>query len=84
MEPVGGGSFIHNLLHEASWAAQYAGLSDDQAVSLVSSNLEEILGLKRSTDMVVYEGNPLQYGASVVLGVDGDGRGVVQCWPFST
>ena len=52
-------------------------------MSLVSSDLEDILGLKRSGDIVVYDGNPLEYGARVVLGVDGDGKGVTGCWPVS-
>lgn len=50
---------------------------------LVSSNLEEILGLEKSGDVVVYEGDPLRFGASVVLGVDLDTKGVVECWPVS-
>ena len=76
-----GASFIQNLLLEASWAAQYAGLSDEAAVGLVSTQFEEILGLNRSSDLVIYEGNPLQLGARVVLAVDGDQHAVVDCWP---
>ena len=57
-------------------------------MNLVSRNIEEILGLgveEASRDWVVYEGDPLQFGASVVLAVDGDGgKGrVVECWPES-
>jgi hypothetical protein len=55
---------------------------------LVSRNLEEILGLdvrEESRDFVVFEGDPLQFGASVVLAVDGGDRGgrVMSCWPES-
>ena len=79
--PVGA-SFIHNLLLEASWAAKYADLSDKQAVDLVSKNVEDILGLERTSDTVIYEGNPLEFGASVVLALDGHGN-VDECWPDS-
>lgn len=59
---------IHDLLPEAGWTAKYAGLSDSEAVRLVTSNIEEILGLnKRNRDIVVYEGNPLYYGATVAI-----------------
>jgi hypothetical protein len=34
-------------------------------------------------DFVVWEGNPLEFGASVVLTVDGDDGKVVECWPES-
>lgn len=32
---------------------------------------------------MVFEGNPLEFGASVVLSVDGDDRSVMDCWPES-
>lgn len=83
---IEGDSHIINLPLEASWAAKYAGLSDHAAVDLVSRNVEEILGLdikEESRDFVVFEGDPLEFGASVVMSVDGkDGR-VVTCWPES-
>lgn len=73
---------LQNLLIEASWAAKYAGLSQQNAVDLVSKNIEEILGLDLNgvQDIVVYEGNPLEFGANVVLTIEG-GKGVVNCWP---
>ncbi|TVY81685.1 hypothetical protein LSUE1_G002182 [Lachnellula suecica] len=77
-------SHIHNTPIEASWAAKYAGLSDKQALDLVSRNLEEILGLEKTKDFVVYEGNPLDFGASVVVAFDGDDGSVSMCWPEST
>ena len=79
-EPPVGDSFVHNLLLEASWAAKYAGLSEKQAVKLVSKNVEDILGIERAKDIVIYEGNPLEFGASVVLALDGEGN-VDECWP---
>ena len=78
-----GESHIHNLPLEASWAAKYSGLSDKAAIDLVSRNIEKILGLKKSEDIVIYEGNPLEFGASVVLSLDGDDGVVMDCWPVS-
>jgi hypothetical protein len=81
-----GDSHIHNLPIEASWAAKYAGLSNKNAVDLVSTNIEEILGLdvkKENRDFVVFEGNPLEFGASVVLAFDGDDGSLSMCWPES-
>ncbi|QDS74888.1 hypothetical protein FKW77_003653 [Venturia effusa] len=68
-----GDSHIHNLPLEASWAAKYAGLSEHAAVSLVSTNIEKILGLNKEKkgDIVIWEGNPLQFGASVAITIDG-------------
>ncbi|CAG8948765.1 hypothetical protein HYFRA_00001887 [Hymenoscyphus fraxineus] len=84
-------SHIHNLPLEASWAAKFSGLSGKQAIDLVSQNIEDILGLECAEDMVLYEGDPLELGASVVLafeglnnegdeGVNGKG-GISMCWP---
>jgi len=84
---VTGDSHIFNLALEASWAAKYAGLSSAAAVDLVSRNIEEILDLgvkEEERDWVVYEGDPLQFGASVVLTVDGEEGRIVGCWPEST
>lgn len=62
----------------------------------MSRNIEEILGLgikDDERDWVVWEGDPLQYGAGVVLIVErgaGAGAGAVReagrivgCWPES-
>ncbi|KAL4789276.1 hypothetical protein BDV19DRAFT_397207 [Aspergillus venezuelensis] len=79
-----GDSHIHNLALEASWAGIYAGLSAEESFNLVSVNIERILGLRvedSHRDFVVYEGNPLQFGASVALAIDGDTKKVVECWP---
>ncbi|KAL1848622.1 hypothetical protein Plec18167_002247 [Paecilomyces lecythidis] len=77
---------LHSLGIEASWAAKDAGLSPETAVNLVSRNIERILDIpvdEKSRDFVIYEGNPLQYGASVVLSVDGDDGSISTCWPES-
>lgn len=66
---------IHNLLPNAGWTAKFAGLSDAEAVHLVSKNIESILKLKsKNNDIVVYEGDPLRYGATaaVTLAADRD------------
>jgi imidazolonepropionase-like amidohydrolase len=79
-----GDAELFSLPLEASWAAKHAGLSWQAALALVSVNLEKILGLPKSEDVVVWEGNPLQFGASVVLVLDKAG-GVKEatCWPES-
>lgn len=48
----------------------------------MSTNVEEILGLERSGDVVVWEGNPLQFGTPVLAFQEEGGRLVVgSCWP---
>ncbi|RAL13393.1 uncharacterized protein BO97DRAFT_442426 [Aspergillus homomorphus CBS 101889] len=89
-------SGIHNLGIDAGFARKVAGLSEQRAVDLVSRDVLEILRLGRrgevdgesdgeeggfEGDFVVYEGNPLDWGASVVLTVDGGLHRVVECWP---
>lgn len=59
---------LHALALEAGWTAKCAALGSTEAVELVSSNVEDILGLERSGDIVIWEGNPLEYGATVVFG----------------
>jgi imidazolonepropionase-like amidohydrolase len=78
-----GDSRIQSLALEASWTAKYAGLSDHEALRLVSSNVEEILGLERSGDVVVWEGNPLQFGTPVLAfqAQRGGRLEVGSCWP---
>lgn len=85
IESKEGNSHIHNLAHEASWAAKYAGLSEHAAVNLVSTNIEKILRLntEKKRDIVIWEGNPLQFGASVAMTIDGDDGAIVSCWPVS-
>ncbi len=81
-----GDPHLHNLPLEASWAAKYAGLSSKDAINLVSRNIEQILGLdvkEETRDFVVFEGDPLQFGSSVVLAFDGQQGDVSLCWPES-
>ncbi|KAF9872698.1 hypothetical protein CkaCkLH20_09877 [Colletotrichum karsti] len=75
---------IHDLALEAAWAAKYANLGDKETVRLVSSNVEDILGLERTKDIVIWEGSPLEFGGTVALsfeqGKDGEIE-VAACWP---
>ena len=76
---------IHNLLPEASWTGKYAGLSEDEVVDLVTTNVEKILNLQPSKDLVIFEGSPLNYGATVVLSLvsndETDELGLATCFP---
>ncbi|OJJ07672.1 hypothetical protein ASPVEDRAFT_142292 [Aspergillus versicolor CBS 583.65] len=77
-------SKIHGLAREARWAGKYAGLEDKEAIALVSTNIEKILGLHsesqiRDSEFVVWEGDPLRGEGSVVAAVQ-DGL-VADCWP---
>ncbi|KAK8066049.1 hypothetical protein PG997_012796 [Apiospora hydei] len=79
-----GDSRIQSLALEAAWAAKYARISEHEAVRLVSRNAEAILGLEPSKDVVLWENNPLQFGASVVLSLEENKEGklaVATCWP---
>lgn len=84
IESAEGNSFIHNLPVEASWAARYAGLSEQEAVDLVSTNVEKILSLKKSKDVVIWEGSPLEFGAAPAIVFDANAKRVVGCWSFLT
>ncbi|OOG00865.1 hypothetical protein ASPCADRAFT_511739 [Aspergillus carbonarius ITEM 5010] len=87
---VRGDSKVHGLAREARWAAKQAGLSEKEAIALVSSNIEQILGLGRAVDdhdvykgdFVLWEGNPLRGEGSVVVAVREDGV-MADCWPDS-
>jgi hypothetical protein len=69
-----------------SWAGKLAGLGKAETLALVSKNVERILGLPASDEVVVWEGEPGEFGAAVVLVLDREGREGVedgQCWPES-
>ena len=75
---------LHALALEAGWAAKYAHLSEKETAKLVTTNLETILGLRKSKDFVLWDGNPLEYGGTVALAFHekADGRfEVSSCWP---
>ncbi|WQF90026.1 Putative metal-dependent hydrolase, composite domain superfamily [Colletotrichum destructivum] len=90
---VRGDSKVHGLAQEAQWAAKFAGLTENQAIKLVSTNFDRILGLKQSGpegktsvgkkyagDFVVWDGNPLRGEGSVVVSFQDDGK-IGDCWP---
>lgn len=82
-----GDAALHSLPLEASWAGKLAGLGKAESLALVSKNIENILGLSRSKEIVLWEGEPGEFGAAVVLVLDrkgrGDGFGDNLCWPES-
>ena len=50
----------------------------------MTTNLETILGLRKSKDFVLWDGNPLEYGGTVALAFHekSDGRfEISSCWP---
>ena len=56
-------------------------------MDLVSRNIEKILSLdvtEENRDFVIWEGNPMEFGAAVVLSFDGKERSVGSCWPEAT
>lgn len=81
-------STIHGLAQEAWWAGKYAGLNDQQAIALVSTNFDLILGGQSKKveegaltgDFVVWEGDPLRGEGSVVASFQDDGK-IANCWP---
>lgn len=69
---------------EAAAIAKEAGLGAKEAVELFSGKIDDILGFEgaeRNSDFVIWEGNPLEYGANVVLTVDGNDGAIIGCWP---
>ncbi|KAF8500595.1 carbohydrate esterase family 9 protein [Hysterangium stoloniferum] len=69
-----------NARFDAAWVALEAGLSDKQALSLVSSNLEKLLGAKVSSeeaDIVAYHGGDIFERSSKVVGVISPRRSLV-------
>ncbi|KAF9693636.1 hypothetical protein EKO04_008263 [Ascochyta lentis] len=78
---VRGDSKVWGLAREARWAGKWAGLSEREAIKLVSENFEKILGLEQSSrDFVVWEGSPGKGEGSVVVSVGENGK-VVDCLP---
>lgn len=62
-------------------------MTEIEAADLISYNIEDMLGLNNvmnhTSNFVLFEGNPLKFGASIAAifeqrGNDGE---VVDCWP---
>lgn len=78
---------LNSLGPEAGWIGKYAGMNESEQMNLVTANIEEILDLKPSQDLVVFEGSPLQYGATVVMALHGTDEGhleIATCYPEET
>ena len=69
---------IRNSIWEASWVA--GPQNQSLALDLVSKNVEDILQLPQGRDLVVYEGDPFDFGASVAL-IFEEGR-IQRCYPY--
>jgi hypothetical protein len=68
---------IRNSIWEAVWVAGPG--NESVALDLVSRNIEDIFRTPRTRDIVIYEGNPFEFGAKVAI-VFEEGR-VQDCYP---
>ncbi|KAJ6438791.1 ethylene receptor [Purpureocillium lavendulum] len=68
---------IRNSAWEAGWVAGSGNTT--LALDLVSRNIENILRLRPTTDVVVYEGDPFEFGARVAVIIE-QGR-IRSCYP---
>jgi len=61
---------LTTMYWEAGWAAKGTTLSEGEIVGLISTNVEKILGIKwdenASGGHVLFEGNPLDFGATLI------------------
>ncbi|KAF9578312.1 hypothetical protein BGW38_005953 [Lunasporangiospora selenospora] len=67
---------VRQLVWVAGWARSDLGLSDEKAVDFISKNLRELAGLESSKDVVIYDGNPFEFGAKISAIVGGGKTGV--------
>ena len=60
---------VTTMYWEAAWAAKGTGLTEKDVVELISTKVEDIVGIKWNDAAdgghVLFEGNPLDFGASV-------------------
>ncbi|KAF9366937.1 hypothetical protein BGX34_000058 [Mortierella sp. NVP85] len=72
---------VRQLAWIAGWAKSDLGITEKQAVGLVSWNLAEIVGLPTNpTGLVLYNGDPFEFGAKVAALVGG-GKPGITCNP---
>ncbi|KAF9436290.1 hypothetical protein BGZ76_004354 [Entomortierella beljakovae] len=72
---------VRQLSWIAGWAKSDLGITEKEAVGLVSWNLAEIVGLvPNPTGLVLYSGEPFEFGAKISAIVGGGKRGI-QCNP---
>lgn len=68
------------LLWEAGLAARsISGFSEDETISLLSRNVNEIFSLRPANDFVIFEGNPFDFGALLAFTFN-DGK-LRKCFP---
>lgn len=61
-----------NSVRRTFWEASLAGkaiegFTTQQTIDLVSHNIDEIFGLEESTDLVIFDQNPLEFGATLAF-----------------
>ncbi|KAG0357111.1 hypothetical protein BC939DRAFT_526591 [Gamsiella multidivaricata] len=72
---------VRQLSWIAGWARSDLGISEKEAVGLVSWNLAEIVGLHTNpSGLVIYNGNPFEFGAKVSV-IVGGGKSGIHCNP---
>ncbi|KAF8971311.1 hypothetical protein BGZ46_010308 [Entomortierella lignicola] len=72
---------VRQLAWIAGWAKSDLGITEKEAVGLVSWNLAEIVGLPTSpSGLVIYNGEPFEFGAKISA-IIGGGKTGVQCNP---
>ncbi|KAF9175819.1 hypothetical protein BGX21_007047 [Mortierella sp. AD011] len=72
---------VRQLSWIAGWAKSDLGISEKEAVGLVSWNLAKIVGLHTNpSGLVIYNGDPFEFGAKVSV-IVGGGKSGIQCNP---
>ncbi|KAG0286257.1 hypothetical protein BGZ98_005156, partial [Dissophora globulifera] len=72
---------VRQLSWTAGWAKSDLGITEKEAVGLVSWNLAEIVGLAANpSGLVIYNGDPFEFGAKVSA-IVGGGKSGIQCNP---
>ncbi|KAI1291569.1 hypothetical protein EDD11_008850 [Mortierella claussenii] len=72
---------VRQLSWIAGWAKSDLNISEKDAVGLVSWSLAEIIGLPANpSGLVIYNGNPFEFGAQVSA-IVGGGKAGIQCNP---
>ncbi|KAK3806525.1 MAG: hypothetical protein J3R72DRAFT_108273 [Linnemannia gamsii] len=72
---------VRQLSWIAAWARSDLNITEKEAVGLVSWNLAEIVGLPTGpSGLVIYNGNPFEFGAKVSA-IVGGGKTGIQCNP---
>lgn len=64
---------VRLLLHDSGLAASLAGISKNEIIKMISTNMEEIFNLtvSKSPSLIISEGFPLAYGSRIAALIDG-------------